>query len=118
MNTDLESAPSLDPILRPRSIAGVETAWVLADGVDGGAPRAEFVPSIQAGYQTNGGRDGRSGLTIRAGPGVRFPLDRDGRTSLTFEPVSVVLLQGPDDIVEDEARIAWELGILKIGFRF
>lgn len=98
-----------------RFLAGVETAWVLADGVDGGAPRAEFVPSIQVGYQTDGGRDGRSGLTIRAG---RIPLNRDGRTLLTFEPVSVVLLPGPDDIVEDEARIAWELGILKIGFRF
>lgn len=101
-----------------RFLAGIETAWVLADGVDGGAPRAEFVPSIQAGYQTNGGRDGRSGLTIRAGPGVRIPLDRDGRMLLTFEPVSVVLLPGPEETVEDEARIAWELGILKFGFRF
>ena len=101
-----------------RFLAGIETAWALADGVDGGAPRAEFVPSIQVGYQTDGGRDGRSGLTIRAGPGVRIPLDRDGRTLLTFEPVSVVLLPGPDDIVEDKARIAWELGILKMGFRF
>ncbi len=35
-----------------------------------------------------------------------------------IEPISVVLLPGPDDIVEEEARIAWEFGILKIGFRF
>ena len=101
-----------------RFLAGVEVAWVLADGRNGGAPGAEFVPSIQAGYQTNGGQDQRNGLTGRAGPGLRIPLDQDGRVLLTFEPVSVVLLPGPDGVVEDEARIAWEFGILKFGFRF
>lgn len=101
-----------------RFLAGVEVAWVLADGPGGSAPRAEFVPSVQAGYQTDGGRDQRNGLTIRAGPGIRIPLDPDGRILLTFEPISVVLLPGPDGAVEDEARIAWELGILRFGFRF
>ena len=101
-----------------RFLAGVEAAWVLADRPGGGVPRAEFVPSIQAGYQTNGGQDQRSGVTVRAGPGIRIPMDSDGRILLTFEPVSVVLLLGPDGAVEDQARIAWELGILKFGFRF
>ena len=57
-----------------RFLAGVETAWVLADGLDGGAPRAEFVPSIQVGYQTDGGRDGREG-----GHGVRRLTGRGDR---------------------------------------
>jgi hypothetical protein len=101
-----------------RFLAGIETAWVLADGIDGGVPRAEFVPSIQAGYQTTGGQDERKGLTVRAGPGIRIPLNPDGKLLLTFEPVSVVLLPGPDGVGGDEGRIAWELGILKFGFRF
>ncbi|MFQ5530753.1 MAG: hypothetical protein ACE5FP_10470 [Gemmatimonadota bacterium] len=101
-----------------RMLAGLEAAWVLAEGPDGGAPRAEFVPSIQAGYQTTVGQDERSGLTLRAGPGLRIPIASDGGMLLTFEPVSVVLLPAPDGPIADEARIAWELGILKLGFRF
>lgn len=101
-----------------RFLAGVEAAWALTDGVDGAAPRAEFVPSIQVGYMTTGGQDERSGLTVRAGPGLRVPLAPDGRMLLTFEPVSIVLLPAPDGVIEDEARVAWELGILKFGFRF
>ncbi len=101
-----------------RFLAGVEAAWALADAVDGSAPRVEFVPSIQAGYMTTGGQDERSGLTVRAGPGLRIPLAPDGGMLLTFEPVSIVLLPAPDGLIEDEARVAWELGILKFGFRF
>lgn len=101
-----------------RFLAGVEAAWALADGVDGSAPKAEFVPSIQAGYMTTGGQDERGGLTIRAGPGFRIPLASDGAMLLTFEPLSIVLLPAPDGVIEDEARVAWEFGILKFGFRF
>ena len=101
-----------------RFLVGVEAAWALSDGVDGGVPGAELVPSVQAGFQTTGGQDGRSGLTVRAGPGIRIPLAPDGRTVLTFEPVSLVLLPAPEGALEDEGRLAWELGVLKVGFRF
>lgn len=103
--------------LSARVLGGVELPWALAVRSLGEHP-IELVPAVQVGYQNAFGEDRRDGFTVRGAVGLRiFP--GAGRFFFTFEPVSVVLLPRPDPPGKrDSSRVAAELGILKMGWRF
>ncbi len=99
-----------------RLLAGVELPFRLRAPQPGRAP-IELVPAIQAGRLTSNGEDERDGFTARAGMGLRVPVA--GRLALSFEPIALVVLPEPDDApVGYGSRLAFELGFLRLGWRF
>ncbi len=78
----------------------------------------EIVPVLQAGYLKVVDEDKRKGFTLRVTVGMRFLFDRTA-FYFTFEPLSVVLLPPPPGgFNRSTAKVAFELGILKVGARF
>lgn len=108
-----------------RVMAGIEAPWAVAPG--GAAGPLELVPAVQVGLQKAWAEDERDGFTLRAGLGLRVPIG-DGTGHITFEPVSFALLSptgrpvlpetGGDVPLDETPRAAFELGILKFGWRF
>ena len=78
----------------------------------------EIVPVLQAGYLKVVDEDKRKGFTLRGSVGMRFLFNATA-FYLTFEPLSVLLLPAPPGGFNNStAKVAIELGILKVGARF
>ncbi|MFV1988694.1 MAG: hypothetical protein ACC682_15575 [Gemmatimonadota bacterium] len=99
-----------------RLVVGVETPWALSASGLGKNP-VEIVPLVQVGHLTSNGGDERSGVVSRLALGLRIPLG-DGPMYLAFEPIGLTLLPAPDDPHEGDSRLAYELGLIKFGWRF
>ena len=100
-----------------RVLGGVELPWALDVTAFGDGP-VELVPALQAGYLKAYDEDERSGFTLRATVGLRL-LPGSSPFFFTFEPITFVLLPSPDPSkAQDRSRLAVELGLLKVGWRF
>ena len=99
-----------------RLVGGLEIPWALStSGL--GENAIEIVPLVQVGHLTSNGGDERSGVVSRLALGLRIPLG-DGPMYLTFEPFGLTLLPAPDEVQDGDSRLAYELGLIKFGWRF
>ncbi len=99
-----------------RLVGGLEIPWAIA-AAGLGENAVEIVPFVQIGHLSSNGGDERSGLVARIAVGLRISVG-DGPMYLAFEPFGLTLLPAPDEVHEGDSRLAYELGIIKVGWRF